>query len=83
MSLKSGEFLGGILLGALIGAALGLLFAPEAGDELRQQIKDRAGDYKDKAVEKGSQLLEKGKEVAREKKEQIAASMRHGEEEEG
>ena len=76
MNMRSGEFLGGVLVGVLIGGALGLLFAPEAGEEVRQRIKERAGDYKNRAVETGSQWLEKSKSALRETKEQIAARVR-------
>lgn len=34
-------FLTGIVMGGLVGATLALLFAPESGDALRGQIRDR------------------------------------------
>jgi gas vesicle protein len=36
------SFFIGTLIGGVIGAALALLFAPSAGEELRVQINDRA-----------------------------------------
>jgi gas vesicle protein len=39
---KIGNFLLGLLVGALAGAVLGLLFAPSSGEELRQDIQTRA-----------------------------------------
>jgi len=38
------------LVGGVVGAALGLLFAPKAGREVRRQIKDLAVDGKEKIV---------------------------------
>jgi gas vesicle protein len=38
-----GSFLAGVVIGGLIGAALGLLLAPQTGEELREQV----GDYVD------------------------------------
>jgi gas vesicle protein len=38
------------LVGGFVGAALGLLFAPKAGREVRRQIKDLAVDGKEKIV---------------------------------
>ncbi len=39
---KKGYFLGGIILGGLIGAASGLLLAPTSGEEARKKIKKMA-----------------------------------------
>ncbi|MFA5874692.1 MAG: YtxH domain-containing protein [Anaerolineales bacterium] len=36
------SFFIGTLIGGIIGAAVALLFAPSAGEELRDQINDRA-----------------------------------------
>jgi len=41
--------LAGIGLGAIIGAAAGLLFAPKAGTETREDIKKAAEDLRDRA----------------------------------
>ncbi len=43
--------LAGIGLGAIIGAAAGLLFAPKAGTETREDLKKAADDLKNRAEE--------------------------------
>jgi len=76
--MRCGGFLGGLLVGALVGAALGLLFAPEPGEEIRQRIKERAGDYKDRVADAGSDLIERSKTALREGKDKIAGAVRRG-----
>ena len=43
--------LAGVGIGALIGAAAGLLFAPKAGSELREDIADKYRELKGKTEE--------------------------------
>ena len=38
-----GSFLAGVVIGGLIGAALGLLLAPRTGEEFREQVNDALG----------------------------------------
>lgn len=49
----SGEFMMGFFVGALVGAATALLFAPISGEEMRSQIKDRGIELKDRAGDLG------------------------------
>jgi gas vesicle protein len=36
------SFFAGVVMGGLVGATVALLFAPDSGSELRDQIRDRA-----------------------------------------
>jgi gas vesicle protein len=62
------ERMGGsaFLAGALVGAGVALLFAPQRGTELRGLLLDYAGRTKDELVEKGEEAwetaVERGKE---------------------
>jgi gas vesicle protein len=65
-------FVMGLLCGAAVGAALGLLFAPKPGSELRSQLYDstermrrRAGDAYNQASDTMSDLVEKGRSAVR------------------
>ena len=54
-----GSFLMGLLAGTVLGAGLGMLFAPKAGSELRSQLTESAGQLRSRANEFGQQASEK------------------------
>ncbi len=65
-----GSFLMGLLAGTVLGAGLGMLFAPKAGSELRSQLtesagqlRSKAGDFSQQASEKVSQIVDRGREA--------------------
>lgn len=65
-----GSFLMGLLAGTVLGAGLGMLFAPKAGSELRNQITEQAGrlrstanDTYHQASDRVSQIVDKGREA--------------------
>lgn len=66
----SGAFLMGLLAGTVLGAGLGMLFAPRAGSELRNTLSDQAGKWRNtasdaygQASEKVTQFVERGREA--------------------
>jgi hypothetical protein len=65
-----GSFLMGLLAGTVLGAGLGMLFAPKTGSELRNQIGEQAGrlrttaaDGYSQATEKVSQIVDRGRDA--------------------
>jgi gas vesicle protein len=67
---SSGSFLMGLLAGTVLGAGLGMLFAPKTGSELRTQLGEQAGKLKttaadgyNQATEKVSQIVDRGREA--------------------
>ena len=52
--------------GLAVGAALGVMFAPKRGDELRADLRHRAGDIKDRGLERYEQMRRRGEELAEE-----------------
>lgn len=64
MSERHGSnLLEGLLLGGMIGAALGVLFAPAAGEKSRSALKEMLGEIGlDGMVDKFSEAFEAGKE---------------------
>jgi len=82
------SFVIGLLTGTVLGAGLGLLFAPKAGSELRGQISEKAGNLANtasegyrKASETANEWVEKGKEVGRDVYDRTRDAVSRGSEE--
>jgi gas vesicle protein len=67
----SGGFVMGLLTGTVLGAGLGMLFAPKAGAALRNQLAEQAGNLANtasegvrKATETAGEWVEKGRDAA-------------------
>jgi gas vesicle protein len=59
-----GSFLAGVVIGGLIGAAIGLLLAPSSGEELREQVGEFVDDRRaafDDAVNEGRMAAEQAR----------------------
>lgn len=52
------KLIGAVLVGAAVGAVIGILFAPDKGSETRKKLMTRGRELKDKAEE----MLESGAE---------------------
>ena len=79
---NGGGFLLGLLTGAVLGAGLGLLFAPKPGSELRDQLADQAGalantasDGYRRATESSGEWVDRGKRMYDKAKESVADVM--------
>src|SRR3954466_13971735 len=65
-----GSFLMGLLAGTVLGAGLGMLFAPKAGSELRSQLgapagrlRATAGDPYQQACDEMGQMMDRGRDA--------------------
>ena len=67
MSEHNDNFFKGFIFGGLMGAVLGVLFAPKPGREIRQEL----GDETEKLVNKLKADLEKAKETFEDSKQKI------------
>jgi gas vesicle protein len=59
-----GSFLAGLVIGGFVGAAIGLLLAPRAGEELREQVGEFVGEKRaalDEAISEGKAAAEKAR----------------------
>ena len=73
------------LFGLGLGVAIGVLFAPQSGEDTRRLIRTKAGeghDYLKKKGEEmresGSTLLSRGREVIQGQKDTLAAALEAG-----
>lgn len=64
---KGGEIIGAFVVGGLIGAALGILFAPAAGKETREKL----GDWMEETKEKTKETIEKLEDEIKRRKEHL------------
>jgi gas vesicle protein len=65
-----GSFVMGLLTGTVLGAGLGMLFAPKAGSELRNQLSEQAGNIANtasegyrRASETAGQIADRGRDI--------------------
>ena len=58
---NSAKMIGILLIGAAIGGALGILFAPDKGSETRKKIAGKTSDIADSLKEKFDALMEEVK----------------------
>lgn len=57
----------GFLVGAVVGLAIGFLFAPSSGKETRQQIKEKAAEFVERAKGKVEEVRQTRRKIAPER----------------
>ena len=56
--MSSGKVLLGVLAGAVVGATLGILFAPDKGSATRNKISKKSSDFIDSVTKKFEKMKE-------------------------
>jgi len=75
---NTGKVIGAIFLGAAIGGALGILFAPDKGSETRKKISKKGNDLTDAVKEKFDAIVDKFKREIEDVKEQATDFAENG-----
>jgi gas vesicle protein len=70
-----GAFVMGLLTGTVLGAGLGMLFAPRPGSELRGQISERASEGYRRASKTAESLTERGREISGKAQDSVSAGI--------
>jgi gas vesicle protein len=68
----SGDFFAGFLIGALVGAAAALLFAPQSGEETRTLIRDKGIELKEQADDLSVEARRRAEQIQAQAKEKAA-----------
>jgi gas vesicle protein len=58
-----GTFMVGMLCGAAVGAALGLMFAPKSGAEMRHQLADQTERLRQRASDQADRLRQRASDA--------------------
>lgn len=74
------EFAAGLFLGGLVGAALGLLLAPQAGEDTRRQISERGIELREEVEKKAAELQDKLPSVVEEQRSRVQDAIEKGKE---
>lgn len=72
--MKGKAFIGGLLTGAVVGAAIGLLTAPQSGEDTRESVRGHAREFTDKVRESSKQLVDSGRDLVEQGKNRLASA---------
>src|SRR5262245_31831755 len=75
-----GSFLMGLLAGTVLGAGLGMLFAPKTGSDLRNQISEQTGRLKSTANDAYSQVKSTANDAYSQASEKVSQIVDRGRE---
>jgi gas vesicle protein len=75
---SAGALLAGITIGALIGAGVALLLAPQAGEETRRDLSRRARELRDEATDRWDDATHRARREVRRRGRQLRERLDEG-----
>ncbi len=82
---RGAEFLAGLIIGGFIGAVVGLLLAPQPGEETRAELRDKGIELRERVVEiseearkKAEQWQEEGRTTLETQKARVEEAVEEG-----
>lgn len=60
---RGAEFLAGLIIGGLMGAAAALLLAPQPGEETRAELREKGIELKDRMIEMSEEARKRAEEL--------------------
>jgi gas vesicle protein len=72
------NFVGGFVLGALLGVAAGLILAPGPGRDLRRHLKNQGAQLRSQAVKRADEIQAKGQAILTTQKSRFQEAIEEG-----